>query len=46
MFKALYEDYNVVVERIALDDDSSIKAKIKWSNDDHMENLGLDANHH
>ena len=43
MFKMLFEAYNVVVDFIITDDDSSIKAKMKWSNADHMENHGLDT---
>jgi len=32
MYIALYDERSVVVERIITDDDSTIKAKLKWSN--------------
>jgi len=38
MFKELYTSYQVIVEQIVTDDDSSIKSKLKWSNDDWMTN--------
>ena len=38
MYKALYDQYQTIVGTIVTDDDSSIKAKMKWSNADHMKN--------
>jgi hypothetical protein len=38
MYKMLFDKYQVIVGTIITDDDSSIKAKLKWSNDDHMRN--------
>ena len=37
MYKWLYEQH-VIIKRFVADDDSSIKAKMKWSNADHMLN--------
>lgn len=38
MYKWLYQEHHVIVERFVCDDDSSIKAKLKWNNEDHMAN--------
>jgi len=38
MFKSLYDKYQTIVSTIVTDDDSSIKAKLKWSNEDHCNN--------
>ena len=37
MYKDLYNK-QVIVDRFVVDDDSSLKAKLKWSNEDHMIN--------
>ena len=37
MHKCLYEQ-RVILDWMVCDDDSSIKAKLKWSNEDHMKN--------
>ena len=37
MYKWFY-DQHVMLEWLACDDDASIKAKLKWSNEDHMTN--------
>lgn len=42
MVKLLYYGFNVVIEKIVTDDDSSMKSKLKWNNHDTMINLGLD----
>jgi len=42
MYKMLFTGYSVIVKSIVTDDDSSIKATMKWSNNDTMENLGTD----
>jgi len=36
MVVRMYQEHNVVVSPIITDDDSSIKAKLKWSNANHM----------
>jgi len=41
MHKLLCEKHHVVVDVMMTDDDSSIKATMKWSNADTMTNLGL-----
>jgi len=41
MCKRLFVNNKVVLENIVADDDSSIKSKLKWSNQDHMINHGL-----
>ena len=38
MYKNLYEKHQTIVGAIVTDDDSSIKAKLKWSNEDHKKN--------
>jgi len=38
MYKTLCDKYQTIVGTIVTDDDSSIKAKLKWSNQDHMKN--------
>ena len=40
MVKSLHSKKFVNVTKIVTDDDSSIKAKLKWSNHDHMANTG------
>ena len=42
MVKHLYDEFHVAVEKIVTDDDSSMKAKLKWTNEDTMINKGLD----
>jgi len=38
MYKTLHDNYQTIIGTIVTDDDSSIKAKLKWSNEDHMKN--------
>ena len=38
MHKRLCDEHQVIVHRFVCDDDSSIKAKLKWSNADHVTN--------
>ena len=42
MTKLLYDGFMVVTSSIVTDDDSSIKTKLKWSNEDTMTNKNLD----
>jgi hypothetical protein len=37
----LYDNFSVVVERIVLDDDSSTRTKLKWSNEDWKKNNNM-----
>mgnify|MGYP000532148467 CR=1 FL=1 len=46
MYKLLFEKYHVIVDLLITDDDSSIKATMKWSNADAVTNLGLDEAPH
>ena len=38
MYKQMYDEHQVIVETLITDDDSTIKAKLKWSNANHMAN--------
>lgn len=38
MHRKLYTDNHTIIDVLITDDDSSIKAKLKWSNEDHMAN--------
>lgn len=40
MFTKMHKSNNVTISRIVTDDDSSIKAKMKWSNEDHYNHHG------
>ena len=38
MYIQLYRQQQVVLDLIVIDDDSSIRSKLKWNNEDHMKN--------
>ncbi len=41
MLVRLYDKFNIIVERIIADDDSSVRSMCAWNNTDYMKNYNV-----